>query len=168
MYTKALLLSAIATMASAQTLESVLEGQSDTLSSFAQYVTDAGLLDTINSLGDVTIFAPTNEAFQAALETFPDLVSTDDSDNDSGNDDSNSTTSLTDAFVNLLRYHVVPGATHATDDWLPYPGSFYPTAFDGIVVNPYTTENDGAAVFSQAKRTSQVAASVSSSCFLYH
>lgn len=156
MYTIALIVYTLAAAVSTQTLQPVLENQSDTLSSFTQYVTDAGLLDTINGMGDVTIFAPTNEAFQAVLRIYPDLVNT----NDSG--DSNSTP-ISDRLMNILQYHVVPGAVHELQDFLPYPGSFYPTAYNGIVVNPYVTADNGSAVYSAQKRLSHVNAAVSTS-----
>jgi len=120
MYTKALLPSAIAATASAETLESVLAGRSDQLSSFTEYVTGANLLDTINGSGEATIFAPTNETSQAALEAYPDLVTS--------SDDDDNTVVISEDFMNILLYHVVPGAAHTTYYWLAYPGSFYSTA----------------------------------------
>lgn len=62
-------------VASAQSLTDVLSEQSDTLSLFTAVVQQAGLVDTINSLDSATIFAPTNQALNAAISQFDGLVS---------------------------------------------------------------------------------------------
>lgn len=147
-----------ATRVTAQSLADVLENQSDSLSIFTQYVQDAGLLDTLTSLDSATIFAPTNDAFSAILEAYPDLVMDDASSDDDDNDDSDSSP-FSQRFLDILMYHVVPGVALAASDIADYPGVFYATALDGIAVNPYADE-DGAKVFSAEKRSSTIAAAV--------
>ena len=164
MHRSILFLAAAAARAFSQSLTSVLDDRSD-LSIFAQYVEQAGLLDTITSLDNVTIFAPTNEAFESILDAFPGLVaangslagnSSDDDSDGSGQD------GVSERLANILRYHVVPDIGLFPSNINEYPGSFYPTAYEGIVVNPYQ-DGEGVKVFSAEKRISEVVAGVCSS-----
>jgi uncharacterized surface protein with fasciclin (FAS1) repeats len=72
--------------------------QAGVFSQLAGMVVDAGLVDTLRSAGPFTVFAPTNEAFQAlpidalhGVQDDPELLAT------------------------VLTYHVVPGALKLED-----------------------------------------------------
>ncbi|KAK0114706.1 hypothetical protein ONS95_014191 [Cadophora gregata] len=73
------------------------------LTSLAGALTTAGLVETVDSLADVTIFAPSNEAFQAIGSALPNLS--------------------TEALSGILTYHVVQGtvgySTLLTNTTLP-------------------------------------------------
>ncbi|KAI7372960.1 hypothetical protein KC336_g20516, partial [Hortaea werneckii] len=131
---------AIAAASAQQSLIDVLSSQSDTLSLFTQIVQKAGLVDTITSMDSATIFAPTNEALRDALDQFPSLISS--NSNNDGSTSSNDSLDLENAqlsnrFVEILQYHVVPGAAYSLQDIDVFPGSFYTTSLNGYVVNPY-------------------------------
>jgi uncharacterized surface protein with fasciclin (FAS1) repeats len=64
----------------------------DSLSTLVTAVTEAGLVDTLNSEGPFTVFAPTNDAFAALPEGALEGLLAD-----------------TDALSNVLTYHVVSG-----------------------------------------------------------
>jgi uncharacterized surface protein with fasciclin (FAS1) repeats len=66
------------------------------LTSLAMDLELAGLVDTLNSAGDLTVFAPTNDAFQAAGEADPEGMEAMMAD-------------PTGEFAELLSYHVVEG-----------------------------------------------------------
>merc|ERR1712111_317144 len=152
---------AIAAASAQQSLTDVLSSQSDTLSLFTQIVQKAGLVDTITSMDSATIFAPTNEALRNALDQFPNLISS--NSNNNGSTSSNSddldldNAQLSDRFVNILQYHVVPGAAYSLEDIALFPGSFVSTALDGYAVNPYKTDDGDGAVFSRNERESTIA-----------
>jgi uncharacterized surface protein with fasciclin (FAS1) repeats len=69
------------------------------LSTLVQAVEAAGLVDTLNSEGPFTIFAPANCAFEAIPEA-----------------DLNALLADTDALTNVLTYHVVQGEALASTD----------------------------------------------------
>ncbi|KAI7565311.1 hypothetical protein D0864_07423 [Hortaea werneckii] len=152
---------AIAAASAQQSLTDVLSSQSDTLSLFTQIVQKAGLVDTITSMDSATIFAPTNEALRNALDQFPSLISS--NSNNNGSTSSNSddldldNAQLSDQFINILQYHVVPGAAYSLQDIAVFPGSFVSTALDGYAVNPYKTDDGDGAVLSRTKRESTIA-----------
>ncbi|KAJ3112364.1 hypothetical protein HDU96_004670 [Phlyctochytrium bullatum] len=102
--TLAITIAALAAAANAQGIaETVVAGGATTL---AKVVTDLGLLDTLATLtGDVTIFAPTNKAFEDLAAAGANL----------------SDTSL---VTSVVSYHVVPGKTY-----LPTPGNTPLTTF---------------------------------------
>ncbi|KAI7286997.1 hypothetical protein KC345_g828 [Hortaea werneckii] len=135
---------AIVAASAQQSLTDVLSSQSDTLSLFTQIVQKAGLVDTITSMDSATIFAPTNEALRDALDQFPSLISSNSNNNGStSNSDSLDleNAQLSNRFVEILQYHVVPGAAYSLQDIDVFPGSFYTTALNGYVVNPYQTDD---------------------------
>lgn len=135
-----LTLAATLAAASAQSLTDVLADQSDTLSLFTQLVQQANLVDTLNGLDSATIFAPTNDALNAALQQFPDLVSDDDDDDDDdSNNNNNSSNSsidldsvqLSQRFIDILQYHVIPGSSLLAEDVPVFPGAFVSLGIDG-------------------------------------
>ncbi|KAI7545286.1 hypothetical protein KC331_g6303 [Hortaea werneckii] len=152
---------AIAAASAQQSLTDVLSSQSDTLSLFTQIVQKAGLVDTITSMDSATIFAPTNEALRNALDQFPNLISSNSNNNGSTSSNSDSldldNAQLSDRFVNILQYHVVPGAAYSLEDIALFPGSFVSTALGGYAVNPYKTDDGDGAVVSREKRESTIA-----------
>ncbi|KAI6798230.1 hypothetical protein KC332_g16199 [Hortaea werneckii] len=135
---------AIAAASAQQSLTDVLSSQSDTLSLFTQIVQKAGLVDTITSMDSATIFAPTNEALRDALDQFPSLISSNSNNNGSTSNSGSldlENAQLSNRFVEILQYHVVPGAAYSLQDIDVFPGSFYTTALNGYVVNPYQTDD---------------------------
>lgn len=141
MYTSIALLTAFAAAASSQSLSAALADQSD-LSQLTTYLEDAGLLESLQGLEGITIFAPTNEAFQEVLDEFPSLAN--------GND------GVSMQLQNILQYHVVAGGTYLSTDILEYPGNFLDSAYDNRVVNPFYGDNEGSGVYSAEKRLSTI------------
>ena len=74
--------------------------ENDGFSTLVAAVTEAGLVETLSGDGPFTVFAPTDEAFAAALEalglTAEELLASED-------------------LANILTYHVVPGKLLAAD-----------------------------------------------------
>lgn len=74
--------------------------ENDGFSTLVAAVTEAGLVETLSSEGPFTVFAPTDEAFAAALEalglTAEELIASDD-------------------LASILTYHVVAGKLMAAD-----------------------------------------------------
>ncbi|PPE65884.1 fasciclin domain-containing protein [Caldimonas caldifontis] len=68
------------------------------LSTLNKLINDAGLADTLRGPGPFTVFAPTNEAFQALPKATLDALAKD-----------------KDQLAAVLRYHVVPGKVMAAD-----------------------------------------------------
>lgn len=68
------------------------------LSTLNKLINDAGLADTLRGPGPFTVFAPTNEAFQALPKATLDALAKD-----------------KDQLAAVLRYHVVPGRVMAAD-----------------------------------------------------
>lgn len=68
------------------------------LSTLNKLINDAGLTDTLRGPGPFTVFAPTNEAFQALPKATLDALAKD-----------------KDQLAAVLRYHVVPGKVMAAD-----------------------------------------------------
>jgi len=102
---KILLPQAIVDMLNAQTLVEVVSG-ADNLSILQAAVIKADLVDTLNSEGPFTVFAPTNDAFVALLDTLgEDFNSLDDFD----------TAEEIELLKNILLYHVVPAEIYAAD-----------------------------------------------------
>lgn len=66
------------------------------LTSLAGALTEAGLVDTVDSLAQVTIFAPNDDAFKAIGNLLPDLS--------------------TEDLGAILTYHVVPGVVGYSSD----------------------------------------------------
>jgi len=95
------------------------------------------------------------------LDQFPSLVSSNSNNNGSTSSNSDSldldNAQLSDQFINILQYHVVPGAAYSLQDIALFPGSFVTTALDGYAVNPYKTDDGDGAVFSRNKRESTIA-----------
>ena len=71
------------------------------LSILVDAVIAGNLVDTLSSPGPFTVFAPTNEAFQALLDSNADWTTLSDI--------------PTDVLVQVLTYHVVAGAVRSTD-----------------------------------------------------
>lgn len=87
--------SALAAGALAQgDIATLLKSQSD-LSTLLELVGVAGLNMTLSTTGNITIFAPTNSAFQALDSSSPEAQA--------------AATNNTDAITALLQNHVVPG-----------------------------------------------------------
>lgn len=99
-------------------LPSVVEAAQDagTIGTLLAAIDAAGLADTLTSGGPYTIFAPTDEAFAAALDSLG--MTTDELLAD------------TDTLTNILLYHVVPGAVLARDV-VEMDGAGVPTLLDG-------------------------------------
>jgi uncharacterized surface protein with fasciclin (FAS1) repeats len=72
--------------------------QNPALSTLVAAVTKAGLVDTLNNTQDITLFAPTNEAFAKIPQETLDKVLADQA-----------------ALTNILTYHVVPQRQGPTD-----------------------------------------------------
>lgn len=75
---------------------SSVSAQTPELSTFAKLVSQAGLSDTLDS-SDVTVFAPTNEAFQAVPASTLDKLAKD-----------------RELLKSVLTYHVLPGQVKAS------------------------------------------------------
>lgn len=85
-------------------------------SSLVAAVSQAGLVETLSGEGPFTIFAPTNAAFQALLDS---------------NADWNSLTDIpNDVLTTVLTYHVVSGNVKSTDLSTGYVESISATPFD--------------------------------------
>jgi uncharacterized surface protein with fasciclin (FAS1) repeats len=77
-----------------------LAAQTDQLSTLVTAVQAAGLVETLQSEGPFTVFAPTNEAFAALPDgTLESLLEEENR----------------DQLVKILTYHVVPGKVMSTD-----------------------------------------------------
>ena len=79
-----------------ETVVDIAVGDPGTFSSLVGFVTQADLVDTLSTTNDITLFAPTNDAFTALSEAAPDVVS------------NLQTEEWQDHLVNLLLYHVLP------------------------------------------------------------
>ncbi|MBT8232661.1 MAG: fasciclin domain-containing protein [Saprospiraceae bacterium] len=75
--------------------------ETDNLSILVEALTKANLVSTLQGDGPFTVFAPTNDAFQALLDSNPDWDSLDDIDN----------ATLTE----VLKFHVISGNVMASD-----------------------------------------------------
>ncbi len=73
----------------------------DNLSILVDALTQAGLVSALQGDGPFTVFAPTNDAFQALLDSNPDWNSLSDIDNAT--------------LANVLKFHVVSGDVKAAD-----------------------------------------------------
>lgn len=87
------------TMAASEDIVALAQGNED-LSTLVQAVTAADLVETLQGEGPFTVFAPTNEAFEA----LPD-----------GTLDSLLEPENKDQLTEILTYHVVPGEYMAAD-----------------------------------------------------
>lgn len=93
-------------------------------------VTKAGLAETLSGAGPFTIFAPTNDAFIALLESNPNWNSLDDI--------------PVDVLTSVLTYHVVAGNVLSTDLTTGYFTNLSKTPFDGeIHTSMYISTVDG-------------------------
>ncbi|MFB9053478.1 fasciclin domain-containing protein [Formosa undariae] len=102
---KILLPQAIVDMLNAQTLVEIVVGN-DSLSILEAAVIKTNLVETLNSEGPFTVFAPTNDAFVALLDVLgDDYNSLDDFD----------TADEIELLKNILLYHVVPTEIYAAD-----------------------------------------------------
>ena len=81
---------------STETVVDIAVGDPDTFSSLVDFVTQADLVDTLSTTNGITVFAPTNDAFEALSEAAPDVVS------------NLQTEEWQDHLVDLLFYHVLP------------------------------------------------------------
>ncbi|GAB7357964.1 hypothetical protein MBLNU230_g0131t1 [Neophaeotheca triangularis] len=151
MYASIAILSALAAAVSGQSLSDAISGESD-LSTLATYLQNSGLLDTVADLDGITIFAPTNSAFEEALQELG-LIDNDDEDDVDVDDNSDS---VPQVLQNILQYHVVPGGAYLSTDLLEYPGNFLPTSYNDLVVNPYYGDVEGSGVYSAEKRLSTI------------
>ncbi|WP_194766784.1 fasciclin domain-containing protein [Tamlana sp. I1] len=102
---KVLLPQEILDMLNAKTLvELVVEN--DNLSILEAAVIKTGLVDTLNSSGPFTVFAPTNDAFVALLEALG---------NEYNSLDDFDTEAEIDLLRNIVLYHAIPSAIYSTD-----------------------------------------------------
>ncbi|PNW29913.1 fasciclin domain-containing protein [Formosa algae] len=102
---KILLPQEIIDMINAETLVELVSGNDD-LSILEAAVIKADLVDTLNSDGPFTVFAPTNDAFAALLDELgDDYNSLDDFDTDEE----------MALLKNILLYHVIPSEIYAAD-----------------------------------------------------
>ncbi|MBP1838210.1 fasciclin domain-containing protein [Formosa algae] len=102
---KILLPQEIIDMINAETLVELVSGNED-LSILEAAVIKADLVDTLNSDGPFTVFAPTNDAFVALLDALgDDYNSLDDFDTDEE----------MALLKNILLYHVIPSEIYAAD-----------------------------------------------------
>lgn len=85
--------------ATAEQPAATVASENPNLSTLAQAVEAAGLVETLNSEGPFTIFAPANCAFEAIPE-----------------EDLNALLEDTDALTNVLTYHVVQGDALTAED----------------------------------------------------
>lgn len=92
-----LFVAANATPAHAQTIVDIAAGD-ENFSSLVDAVVAQDLVDTLNSEGPFTVFAPTNEAFEA----LPGYIG-------------NALAENPDLLTDILLYHVVPGELFAAD-----------------------------------------------------
>lgn len=100
------------------------------LSTLVTAVGEAGLVDTLNSDGPFTIFAPTNDAFAAIDPAVLDAVLAD-----------------TDLLTTVLTYHVIGGESLGADDLAD--GSFVTVQGDEVTVGADGTMiNDATAICS--------------------
>ena len=94
----ALTLGGCASMAAAPTDIVTTASQTRQLSTLSRLIADAGLADTLRGAGPFTVYAPSDEAFQALpAKTLADLVAN------------------KQMLAAVLRYHVVPGRITAAE-----------------------------------------------------
>jgi uncharacterized surface protein with fasciclin (FAS1) repeats len=81
---------------STETVVDIAVSDPDTFSSLVNFATLADLVDTLSTTNDITLFAPTNDAFAALAKAAPDVVS------------NLQTEEWQDHLEDLLFYHVLP------------------------------------------------------------
>ena len=81
---------------STETVVDIAVSDPDTFSSLVNFATLADLVDTLSTTNDITLFAPTNDAFTALAKAAPDVVS------------NLQTEEWQDHLEDLLFYHVLP------------------------------------------------------------
>ena len=99
-----LVFSSLLSSAWTQDLQSVLQ-ENENLSSFAEVLTNSGLLDQLSTVSDITVLAPSNDAFVRILQ------------------ESSSTLDQPDLVTALLQYHVLDGrysSSNITDAGSPF------------------------------------------------
>jgi len=105
----------------------------ENFSILVEAVTKAGLVETLSGAGPFTIFAPTNDAFVALLNSNPDWNSLDDI--------------PVDVLTSVLTYHVVAGDNRAADLTTGYLNTLSGTPFDqGTVVSKYISTENGVTI----------------------
>lgn len=97
-----------------------------------QALVKADLVGTVQSAGDITVFAPTNDAFVRFLGTLPGIDSLDDFD----------TTEEIALLKNVLLNHVVSGAAVSTSLSTTYTSTLA-TGPNGAELSLYINTNDG-------------------------
>ncbi|MDW5287496.1 fasciclin domain-containing protein [Formosa sp. PL04] len=118
---KVLLPQEIIDMLNGMTLVEIVVGNDD-LSILEAAVIKAGLVETLNSAGPFTVFAPTNDAFVALLNALGDDYNS--------LDDFNTDEEMA-LLKNILLYHVIPSAVYAAD----LSETSVETAFAGNSIN---------------------------------
>jgi uncharacterized surface protein with fasciclin (FAS1) repeats len=123
MFFLCLLWSALAILADAQDLLSFLESRSDLYSFYDNLLRTPDFLAELNSLRNITIFAPINRAFGP----FPLRVEYDTSEDIINGEDE-------EALTNLWRYHVIKG-TWSADALATQSLVLYSTLYDNGLVS---------------------------------
>jgi transforming growth factor-beta-induced protein len=86
-----------------KTVLDIIVGDPDTFSSLLGYFTQADLVDTLSNTQGITLFAPTNGAFEALTEAAPDVAT------------NLKTEEWQDHLEDLLYYHALPTVVPSSD-----------------------------------------------------
>ncbi|MDT7827551.1 fasciclin domain-containing protein [Pricia sp. S334] len=117
----------------------------DDLSTLVAAVTKAGLVETLQGDGAFTVFAPTNDAFQAFLDANDDFSSLDDI--------------PAEALKQVLLNHVVGGENKSSSLATGYIASSSTAGVDGRALSLYVNTADGVMVNTATVATADVEAS---------